>query len=77
MPDHSFYKPVKITPDPDGVHCGENCLWAHPCDGGDPCPVFDFPDLKYDDLNDSYIRCQACLAAEQQFGGDMVCQGSP
>ena len=58
---------LTITPDPDGVHCGE-CRWGRPGMSTLPlhraCGLFDFTLCRVPD-GDNVERCTACLTAER------------
>ena len=59
MPSHDFETTIRITPDADGVHCGECRLCFYR-----PRP-FSADGLTTD--SGGTVRCPACLAAEKAY----------
>ncbi|MFA5186512.1 MAG: hypothetical protein WC551_08555 [Patescibacteria group bacterium] len=64
---HEFEAKIRITPDPDGQHCG-NCKWCDKVqDGWYNCILFD-DETKCD--GDKVSRISRCLIAESVFLAD-------
>jgi len=66
----TFKTEIEITPDPDGIHCGE-CQFQVDFGPGCPghCEMWSAAlayHLRPHCTTDLYIRCPACLAAEQE-----------